>query len=187
MIVVENAVLSDDIKEEEFVCDLIKCRGACCIEGDLGAPLEKDELKLIDETLEDIKPYLSKDSRKLLDDKGAYEFDEEGDYSTTTINGRECVFAIYDNDRILKCGIEQAYLEGKSTFRKPISCHLYPIRISKYDHYEALNYDRWHICQPACDNGKSLKVPLYRFLKQPLERKYGKTWYQKLVDKIEKK
>ena len=185
MIVLDNTVLSDDIKDEKFVCDLLKCKGACCIEGDLGAPLEQQELAQVDECLEAVRPYLSKVSNRVLDKDGAYELDFEGEYSTTTIKGKEGVFAIYDNQGILKCGIEQAYFDKKTDFRKPISCHLYPIRITKYDHYDALNYDRWDICAPACQHGEDLKVPIYKFLKGPLIRKYGEDWYQKLQTTIE--
>jgi hypothetical protein len=185
MIILDNAVLSDDIKEQHFVCDLNKCKGACCVEGDLGAPLEEEELDLIDEALENVKPYLSKKGLAAIESEGSYILDEEGDYSTTTIGGKECAFAIYDKQNILKCGIEQAYLDGKTKWQKPISCHLYPIRITKYDHYDALNYDRWDICSAACDLGKKLKIPVYKFLKGPLTRKYGEKWYAELVQEIE--
>jgi hypothetical protein len=185
MIILDNAVLSDDIKENFFVCNLEKCKGACCVEGDLGAPLEKEELSEIDDNLEAIKPYLSEEGLKAIDEQGPYVLDEEGDYSTTTIDNKECAFAIYDENKILKCGIEQAYLDGKIKWKKPISCHLYPIRITKYDHYDALNYDRWDICSPACDFGAELKVPIYKFLKDALIRKYGEKWYAELVEEIE--
>ena len=185
MIIVENAVLSDDLKEKHFVCDLQKCKGACCVEGDLGAPLEPDELSEIDKNLDAIFPYLSMEGRNAIQEQGPYILDEEDDYSTTTIGGKECAFAIYDEQGILKCGIEQAYNEGKINWRKPISCHLYPIRITKYDHYDALNYDRWDICSPACKLGDELKVPVYKFLKEPLIRKYGEDWYQALEEQVE--
>lgn len=185
MIILDNAVLSDDIKERHFVCDLNKCHGACCVEGDLGAPLEESELPLLEEVLEAVKPYMSKEGLEVLVKEGSYILDEEGDYSTTTIGGRECAFAIYDEKNILKCAIEQAYLDSKTKWKKPISCHLYPIRITKYDHYDALNYDQWDICDPACKLGDELKVPIYKFLKEPLIRKYGEKWYEELVKEIE--
>ena len=186
MIVIENTVISDDIADQYFVCELTKCKGACCVEGDLGAPLEVAELAILEEIYPQVAPYLTKEGRKLIDQDGTYNIDPDGDYVTPTIEGRECAYAIYDQRGILKCGIEQAYLDKKTTFRKPISCHLYPIRISKFDHYEALNYDRWHICAPACGNGKELGVPLYKFLKNPLITKYGEAWYGELVRQIEK-
>ena len=187
MILVDNAVISDDIKEQFFVCDLDKCKGACCVEGDLGAPLEESELKELEDAYEVVKPYLSAEGVAAIEKEGLYIKDFEGDYSTTTIGGKECAFAIYDDKGVLKCGIEQAYFDGKTTFRKPVSCHLYPIRITKYDHYDALNYDRWDICSAACSLGEKLGVPVYKFLKEALIRKYGEAWYTELVEEIEGK
>jgi hypothetical protein len=184
MIVVDKAVLSDDLKEKHFVCDLDKCKGACCVEGDLGAPLEEEELPIINSVLSEVMPYLSAEGQAAIEDQGAYILDEEGDYSTATIGGKECAFAIYDKQGILKCGIEQAYNDGKINWKKPVSCHLYPIRVTKYDHYDALNYDRWDICSPACKLGEELKVPVYQFLKEPLIRKYGEKWYGQLEKQI---
>jgi hypothetical protein len=185
MITLRNTILSDDIKEQFFVCDLLKCKGACCVEGDLGAPLEEDELEAMEDIYEDVKPYLSSEGVKAIEEQGAYVLDEEGDFSTPTIGGKECAYAIYDEKGILKCGIERAYFDKKVDFRKPISCQLYPIRVSKYDDFEALNYDRWEICSPACDYGAALKVPVYKFLKDPLVRKYGIEWYEELTALIE--
>ena len=185
MILIDDTVISNDIKEQFFVCDLEKCKGACCVEGDLGAPLEKNELEILDKIYQKVKPYLSQEGIDAIDKQGTYLLDEEGDYSTPTLNGRECAYSVYDEKGILKCGIEQAYNDGKVKFRKPISCHLYPIRITKYDHYEAINYDRWHICSPACSLGKSLGVPVYKFLKEALIRKYGESWYDQLTAEIE--
>lgn len=185
MLKVGEVLVSDDIKEKEFVCNLEKCKGACCVEGELGAPLEEDELPIMKEIQEEIKPYLSRDGLKAIKRQGAYVLDEDGDYSTPTIGGRECAYAIYDEQGILKCGIEQAYLDGRTKFRKPISCHLYPIRITKKKDFEAVNYHKWSICSAACALGKSLGIPLYKFLKEPLIRKYGKAWYKELVKQIE--
>jgi hypothetical protein len=180
MIVIGNTIISDEIKEEFFTCDLNKCKGACCIEGDAGAPLEEDELEQLEEVYEAVEPYLSDAAKSVIEEKGFYEIDEDGDFVTPTINGRECVYAIYDKKGILKCGIEHAYREGKTDFRKPVSCHLYPIRVDQYEHYEALNYHRWYICSPACNLGQSLKMPIYRFAKDALIRKYGQEWYDAL-------
>ncbi len=186
MITIDNTIISDDIADKFFVCDLNKCKGACCVEGDLGAPLSEDELSIMEDICDDVLPYLSPEGVEAIEAHGPFIHDHEGDFSTTTIKNRECAFAIYNAQGILKCGIEQAYLDGKISFRKPISCHLYPIRITAYDQYDALNYDRWDICNPACGHGKALGVPLYQFLKEPLIRKYGKKWYSVLVQKIEK-
>ncbi|HNP20090.1 MAG TPA: DUF3109 family protein [Fulvivirga sp.] len=180
-----KVILSDDIKEKFFVCNLEKCKGACCVEGDLGAPLEESELKILDEIYDKVAPYLSEEGKQAIREHGRYVYDEDGEYSTTTIGGKECAYAVYDERGILKCGIEQAYLDGKTDWKKPISCHLYPIRATKYEEFEALNYDRWDICNPACDFGKELGVEVYKFLKEPLIRKYGETWYNELVHLIE--
>ncbi len=186
MIIVENAVLSDDIKENFFVCDLEKCKGACCVEGDAGAPLDEDEIDELQKNYLAIQPYLSAEGIEVIEEQGVWVFDMDGEKGTATIgqNGA-CAFSLRDEKGILKCGIEQAYFDGKSTFRKPVSCHLYPIRITKYDQYDALNYDRWEICDAACVLGKTLGVPLYKFLKDALVRKYGEDWYRQLVEEIE--
>ena len=186
MIEVGKTLVSDDVIDEQFVCDLAKCKGACCVEGDLGAPLLKEELPEIEKVIELVKPYLTKEAIEVLEKEGGYLLDEDGDYSTTTINGKECAFAFYDDNRILKCSIEQAHKEGKTDWKKPISCHLYPIRVAKLPEFEALNYDRWQICAPACDLGRELKVPVYKFLKDALIRKYGESWYAELEEKVEK-
>ena len=184
MIIIDKTVISDDLTDNFFLCNLDKCKGGCCVEGDLGAPLESDELKELDEIYEEVKPFLTNAGRAAIAEQGKYIFDEDREYSTPTINGKECAYAVYNEKGILKCGIEMAWQEGKVPFRKPISCHLYPIRITKYDSYDALNYDRWEICIPACELGKKTRVPLYKFLKEALIRKYGKAWYDKLAETI---
>ncbi len=185
MITIGKTAVSDDIVDQFFVCELNKCKGACCVEGDLGAPLEEGELEVLESIYNEVKPYLSKEGVAAIEEQGFYIKDWEGDFSTPTIQDKECAYAIYDKVGILKCGIEQAYLDGKITYQKPISCHLYPIRITKYEHYDAINYDRWSICKAACHNGKELGVPLYKFLKGPLTRKYGEAWYSELLRLIE--
>ena len=186
MIKVGEILVSDDIKEVEFVCNLEKCKGACCVEGDLGAPLEESELEIMKAIQKDIRPFITAEGAKAIDEQGAYILDEDGDFSTPTIGGRECAYALYDEKGILKCGIEQAYLAGKVAFRKPISCHLYPIRITTNKKgFEAVNYHKLDICSAACKLGQSLGVPVYKFLKDPLIRKYGEVWYSELVNQIE--
>ena len=185
MIVIGKTVISDDIADNYFTCDLNKCKGGCCVEGDLGAPLEPDELLKLEEIYEQVKPYLSPEGIKAIEEQGKYIFDEDREYSTPTINGNECAYAAYDEKGILKCGIEKAYEAGKTDFKKPISCHMYPIRVTKYDNDHALNYDRWEICLPACELGRKNKLPLYKFLKEPLIRKFGAAWYKKLCNTIE--
>jgi hypothetical protein len=184
VIQIGNAIISDDIAEKFFVCDLSKCKGACCIEGDAGAPLSEEEATILAEIYPHVKPFLSKKGIAEIEKQGTSLVDEDGDITTPTIGNRECVYAIYEKGT-LKCGIEKAWQEGAVKFQKPISCHLYPIRIGQYDNFEALNYERWHICNPACKHGEALQVPLYKFLKDPLVRKYGAAWYDELVAVIE--
>ncbi len=180
MITIDHTLISDDILEKSFVCDLEVCKGACCVEGDAGAPLEPQELDILTDILPKIKPYLSPEGIKVVEAEGAFVKDLEGDYTTPCIDqNKACAYAVFESGKA-KCGIENAFLDGAISFRKPISCHLYPIRITKYPEFEVLNYDRWHICSPACVLGDLLKVPVYRFLKEPLIRKYGSTWYEEL-------
>lgn len=187
MILIDDTVISEDVANEFFVCDLAKCKGACCVEGDLGAPLELDELEIIDRIQAEIKPFLSAAGLAEIEQQGTWVQDEDGDFSTPVIQGKECAYAVYDEKGYLKCGIEQAYFAGKTDFRKPISCHLYPIRIQKFDHYHAINYERWSICSDACSHGKELGVPVYVFLKDPLIRKFGTQWYTELDREIQER
>lgn len=187
MIVVGNAVLSDDLVENQFVCNLLKCKGACCEEGDSGAPLSTEEVDILANELENIKPFLTFEGKAEIEKNGFSEKDGDGDWVTTTLGGRACVFAVKERSGILKCGIENAFKAGKTSFYKPISCHLYPIRITEYAQYSALNYHRWHICKPACENGTSLGVPIYQFLKEPLIRRFGADWYQNLTEIVKER
>ena len=187
MIKIGNTLISDDLLDRFFVCDLEKCKGACCVEGDLGAPLEEEELDRLRENFNGIAPFLTERGRKEIEKQGLYVFDVEGDYSTPTINGRECAYAIYDEKGLLRCGIETAYENGQSKFNKPISCHLYPVRISKNTSNIAVNYDNWDICNPACTLGSVLNVPVYKFLKEALIRRFGQDWFEQLEKFAEKK
>lgn len=185
MIKVGEVLVSDDIRDKEFVCNLEKCKGACCVEGDFGAPLLEEELGILEEIYPKVKPYLSARGIEEIERQGTHTIDDEGDLCTPVIAGRECVYAIYDDRGILKCGIEAAYKDGVINWKKPISCHLYPIRVTQKKDFEALNYHKWHICSPACALGKELQVPVYKFLKEPLIRKYGESWYNELVESLE--
>lgn len=181
MIAIGETLISEDIFDKKFVCDLNACKGECCVAGDSGAPLDKNELAILDEIYPKVKPYMNPKGIAAVDKQGSYVLDSDGDYTTTLVSeGAECAFVFFDEKNIAKCAIEQAYLEGKIDWKKPISCHLYPIRISDYKAYEAVNYHSWHICKPACECGKQLNVPVFKFLKDPLIRKYGTDWYEEL-------
>ncbi len=180
MLSIGKTLVSLDVIEEQFVCDLQKCKGECCIAGDSGAPLDKDELAMIEKYYPVVKPMLQPEAVESIEKLGLYLKDDDNDLVTPLVNGvRECAYTIFE-DGIAKCSFEKAYFEGKIPWRKPISCHLYPIRISKLKAGDALNYDRWDVCKAACKLGKSLKVPVYKFLKDPLIRKYGEEWYEEL-------
>lgn len=181
MIAIDNTLVSEDILDKKFLCDLNACKGACCVAGDSGAPLDKEELPILESVLENVKPYMNKKGLKAIQKNGPYVIDNDGDYTTTLVAPREeCAFVYFDDQKIAKCAIEKAYLEKKINWQKPISCHLYPIRIKKTKSYDAVNYDKWDVCKPACSCGEKLNVPVYKFLKTPLIRKYGKNWFKQL-------
>jgi len=183
MIVIDNKLVSDEIIEEQFVCDLNKCKGGCCVDGDAGAPLSKEELKYLDEVYEAVLPYLDEENKKELVKQGKYVYDKEFGWVTPTIESKVCVYGMTDAKGIVKCGIEQAYNDGKVNWKKPISCHLFPIRVklSKNKVTEYVNYEpREDLCSAACTLGKKLKVPVYVFLKDALVRKYGTEFYETL-------
>jgi len=180
MIAIDNVLISDEIVDEQFVCDLNKCKGGCCVDGDAGAPLNNDELERINEVYEAVLPYLDEENKNELKRQGKYVYDEEFGWVTPTIESKICVYGITDDKGIVKCGIEQAYNDGKVKWKKPISCHLYPIRIkqSKNKQTEYVNYEpREDLCSAACTLGKKLKVPVYVFLKDAIIRKYGEEFY----------
>ncbi len=183
MIAIDKVLVSDEIIEEQFVCDLNKCKGGCCEDGDAGAPLEKSELTYLKNVYEVVKPYLTKVGIAEIESKGKYLYDQEFGWVTPTINGKMCAYGFHDERGIIKCGIEQAYNDGKTDWKKPISCHLFPIRIKKTRSNELVNYEpRESLCSPACVLGKKLKVPVFVFLKEPLIRKYGEEFYNVLAE-----
>lgn len=187
MLIVENVILSDDIMDHFFVCNTEKCKGACCVEGDSGAPLTEEECRTLDRIVPEITDFLDEEGLRIIQKQGAYEYDKEGEPGTSMKSGGECVFVTRDEQGKLRCGIEEAWNAGKTDFRKPVSCQLYPIRETGYDEFTALNYHRWDICSPACELGTELRTPLYIFLKDALTRRFGDVWYAKLVDVIEKR
>ena len=184
MVEIGNVLISDQVLEEQFVCDLTKCKGGCCVDGDAGAPLERKELKELDNVFEAVLPYLSEASRKELERMGRYVYDREFGWVTPTFDSSVCVYGIKGKDGIVKCGIEQAYIDGKTTWKKPISCHLFPVRVKKSANgkREFVNYEpREDLCKAACSLGKKLKVPVYIFLKDALIRKFGDDFYNSLA------
>ena len=188
MIVIDNILVSDDVVEKQFVCDLAKCKGGCCEEGDAGAPLEDAELDMILSVYEKVKPYLSEASIKEIEQKGNYVYHKEFGWVTPTLgdDSEICVYGLRDEKGIIKCAFEQAYYDGKTNWKKPISCHLFPVTTKKGKHsgYERVNYEpRQKLCNPACSLGKQLQVPVYEFLKEALIRKFGKEFYD-LLDSI---
>jgi len=180
MIQIEDTLVSFDLVERCFICDLSQCKGACCVEGDAGAPLEQRELPILQKLVPVVWDDLSPEARKVIKKQGVAYIDEGGDTVTSLVNEKDCVFTCYDSDGICKCAIEKAYREGKTDFYKPISCHLYPVRIRRYETFSAVNLDRWSICKAAEILGKKEGLPAYKFLKEPLIRKFGKEWYDYL-------
>ena len=181
MIAIDNVLISDDVIEAQFVCDLHKCKGGCCEDGDAGAPLEKEEKQIIDKHYDDIRPYMSKEGLKEIERQGKYVYDREFGWVTPTIDGKICAYGVRDKQGIIKCAIEAAYYDGKLGWKKPVSCHLYPIRISKSKTYTNVNYEpRDVFCKPGCALGKKLKMPVYVFLKEAIVRKFGDDFYNAL-------
>lgn len=183
MISIQNSLVSEDLLEKQFVCDLSACKGACCVEGDAGAPLEDSEMLILEEIFEDVKPFLRPEGVKAIEEQGTSVQDPVDDeWVTPLVNGAECAYVIFDEKGVTKCGIEKAWEQGAVNFRKPVSCHLYPVRITSYAAYDAVNYHKWQICNPACSLGEQLKVPVYKFVKDALIRKYGPEWYKEMEE-----
>ena len=180
MFAIQNTLVSLDLLERHFVCDLNACKGACCVKGDAGAPLTDEEINLLEDIIDDILPFLDEEGKEMIAKKGVFEIDVDGDKGTSLLDNGRCAYALVDETGLVSCGIEKAEKAGSISFKKPISCHLYPVRITEYKEYDAVNYNKWSICKPACDCGAKLNVPLYRFLKDALIRKYGKAWYEEL-------
>ena len=176
MIIVENTLVSEDILDVKFVCDLNACKGQCCVQGDEGAPLEKDEIEILKEIKEEVLPYMTEEGIRVIEKEGVYALSDDNELVTPLVNKEHCAYVFFDKG-IAKCAIEKAFDEGKIEFKKPISCHLYPVRVSKNENYDAVNYHEWAVCESACECGTRLNVPVYKFLKEPLIRKFGKDWF----------
>lgn len=189
MIQIDDAIVTMDLLEEKFLCDLSACKGECCVEGESGAPLENEEVKIIEDLLPIVWDDLSPAAKEVIKEQGVAYKDYDGDMVTSIVNGKDCVFTYYDEEGICKCAIEKAYREGKVDFYKPISCHLYPIRLEKYREFTAVNYHRWRVCKAAVLLGEKKGLPVFKFLKEPLIRRFGEAWYNELelvADELEK-
>ena len=185
MIAIDKTLISVDLGSVCFACDLEACKGECCVDGDAGAPLDEEEISILEDCLDEIKPYMTLDGLDEVALTGVFDYDMFGNYVTPLVHGRECAF-VYKENGIAFCAIEKAWKEGKIPYMKPISCHLYPVRINKYKEFDAVNYHDWHICKPALVNGRKNNIPLYVFLKDSLIRKYGEVWYAELVESLAK-
>ncbi|UAB82215.1 DUF3109 family protein [Marixanthomonas sp. SCSIO 43207] len=175
-----KAIISEDIIEKDFVCNLSACKGACCIEGEAGAPVTQDETEILKNIYPKVKPFLRPEGIQAIEEQGTYIKSPNDELETPLVNGKECAYVTFTENGTASCGIEDAFNAGEIDFRKPISCHLYPVRIQEYSEFSAINYHRWPICDDACTLGKELQVPIYKFVKDALIRKYGENWYAEL-------
>ena len=189
LVELNDTIISAEIFKRKFVCDLTACKGACCIEGDAGAPLTFEEVSIMEDDLEKIKPFMRPEGIAAVEETGVFYMDWDNEPVSTLVNEKECAFVTFDDKGTALCAIEQAHKAGKTEFKKPISCHLYPIRVKKYNEFTALNYNEWNICKSACACGDKLDVKVYIFLKEPIVRAFGEDFFTELetVDKeIEK-
>ena len=186
MLSIENTLVSDDLFSEDFVCNISKCKGECCVAGEAVAPLEKEETLFLEKNYSKIKPFLNKKGIKSIEEQGVYVKGVDGDFETPLVKGKECAYTVFSETGIASCGIEKAHNQGAIDFQKPISCHLYPVRVTEYENMVAVNYHSWSICSDACSYGKIFKIPVYQFVKTALVRKFGKAWYQALEEYAQK-
>ena len=180
MLQIGDTIISLDVIERKFVCDLSQCKGYCCVEGESGAPLEKGEKKILEKILPEVWRDLRPEARKVIEQRGVAGRDSDGDMVTSIVNGKDCVFTCYDESGVCKCAIEKACREGRVSFYKPISCHLYPVKVKQFSNFKGVNYHRWDVCRIAETLGEKAGVPVYKFLKEPLIRKFGQEWYEQL-------
>lgn len=182
MFQLRKSIVSEDLLEKDFVCNLTACKGACCVKGEAGAPLEKKETEILQNIYPKIKPFLRKEGVEAIEKQGTSITSDFGELETPLVNGEECAYVTFDDKGTALCGIEEAYNKGVVDYKKPISCHLYPVRIKDYSEFSAVNYHKWDICDDACALGKELQVPVYKFVKEALIRKFGESWYKELEE-----
>lgn len=181
--IVEDSIVSDDLALACFCCDLQQCHGACCVEGDSGAPLDEEELATLESIFPKVRPYMAEAGIAVVEQQGVAVRDAEGSLGTPLVAGRECAYAIEENGLTL-CAIEKAYRDGVIEYQKPVSCHLYPVRVEDFGEFRAVNYHRWDVCRCAVQKGRETGVPLYQYLKEPLIRRFGEAWYEELCEEI---
>ncbi|MBI35383.1 MAG: hypothetical protein CMP67_08475 [Flavobacteriales bacterium] len=180
MFEIHDILISDDLYERKFLCDLNSCKGACCVEGDSGAPLEEEECSKLEEIFSDVRPYMRPEGIKAVQEQGVFVVDSDNDLVTPLVNNRECAYVYFAKDGGTRCAIESAYKEGKIDWKKPISCELFPVRVTEYPTFTAVNVQFLDICESACSLGKALEIPVYKFLKDPLIKRFGKEWYTEM-------
>lgn len=180
MFQIGKTIVSEEIIEKDFMCNLSACKGACCIDGEAGAPLSKEETEILKDIYPKVKPFLREKGIKAIESQGVYIKTEFGELETPLIDGADCAYVIFDKKGTALCSIEEAYNQGEISWKKPVSCHLYPVRVKEYSEFSAVNYNRWEICDDACVLGKELQVPIYKFVKEALIRKFGEDWYSEL-------
>jgi len=181
-----KTLVSEAIIEEDFVCNLSACKGTCCIDGDAGAPLDKDEVQILKDIYPKVKPFMRQEGIDVIEAQGTSVTTKDEELETPLINNADCAYVVIDDKGVALCAIEEAYNQGEINWKKPLSCHLYPIRVKDYSEFSAVNYHKWDICNDACSLGKELQVPVYKFVKEALIRKFGEDWYSEL-EKVSKK
>ena len=180
MLKIDNSLVSEEIITKDFVCNLSACKGACCVEGEAGAPIDKEETKLLEKHYDAIAPFMNQKGRAAIEKQGKFIQVDDETFETPLVNNKECAYVVFGTNGSTQCAIENAHRAKSIDWKKPISCHLYPIRIKEYSEFYAVNYHRWHICESGCQLGESLKIPIYQFVKDALIRKFGNKWYSEL-------
>lgn len=180
MLIIDHVLVTDGFLRARFVCDLPRCKGDCCVKGDAGAPLEPSEIGMLEDQLVQIRPYMRPEGLRVVDEQGVFDYDIAGNFVTPLVDGRECAFVGFHDNGVSYCTIEKAWAEGKCELRKPVSCHLYPVRLSEKDGFVHIHYHQWSICVPAVRKGNYQATPLYVFLRDALTRRFGAEWYARL-------
>ena len=181
LVEIEDKVVSTQIFEKKFVCDLSACKGQCCVSGDSGAPISVEEISILEDEIDKIKPFMTKEGVEVIENQGVFYVDQENDEVTSLIDEKQCAFVSFNKEGVAQCSIEKAYKKGQTTLKKPISCHLYPVRVKQFKEFTALNYNEWDICEPACKCGEKLKIPVFIFLKDAITRAFGCAFFSELL------